>query len=48
MALVASLRETSVLFAVALGAWLLKEPWTRWRILGAVSIVAGVIVLRLG
>ena len=48
MALVASLRETSVLFAVALGAWLLKEPWTRWRILGAVSIVAGAIVLRLG
>lgn len=48
VALVASLRETSVLFAVALGAWLLKEPWTRWRILGAVSIVAGVIVLRLG
>ncbi|MFM8665228.1 MAG: EamA family transporter [Betaproteobacteria bacterium] len=48
VALVAALRETSVLFAVALGAWLLKEPWTRWRILGAVSIVAGVIVLRLG
>jgi len=48
VALVASLRETSVLFSVALGAWLLKEPWTRWRILGAVSIVAGVIVLRLG
>lgn len=48
VALVAALRETSVLFAVALGAWLLKEPWTRWRILGATSIVAGVIVLRLG
>jgi len=48
VALVAALRETSVLFAVALAAWLLKEPWTRWRILGATSIVAGVIVLRLG
>ena len=48
VALVAALRETSVLFAVILGAWLLKERWTRWRILGAVSIVVGVMALRLG
>jgi len=48
VALVAALRETSVLFAVILGAWLLKEPWTRWRMLGAMSIVAGVMALRLG
>lgn len=48
VALVAALRETSVLFAVILGAWLLKERWTRWRILGAISIVAGVMALRLG
>jgi phosphonate utilization associated putative membrane protein len=48
VALVAALRETSVLFAVILGGWLLKERWTRWRILGAISIVAGVVALRLG
>lgn len=47
VALVAALRETSVLFAVILGGWLLKERWTRWRILGAISIVAGVMALRL-
>lgn len=48
VALVAALRETSVLFAVILGGWLLKERWTRWRIVGAISIVAGVVALRLG
>lgn len=48
VALVAALRETSVLFAVILGAWLLKERWTRWRIFGALSIVTGVVALRLG
>jgi drug/metabolite transporter (DMT)-like permease len=48
VALVAALRETSVLFAVILGGWLLKERWTRWRIFGAISIVAGVVALRLG
>ncbi len=48
VALVAALRETSVLFAVILGGWLLKERWTRWRILGSASIVAGVMALRLG
>jgi drug/metabolite transporter (DMT)-like permease len=48
VALVAALRETSVLFAFILGAWLLKEPWTLWGILGAISIVAGVMALRLG
>lgn len=48
VALVAALRETSVLFAVILGAWLLREPWTRWRVMGASSIVCGVMALRLG
>ena len=47
IALVAALRETSVLFAVILGVWLLREPWTRWRVAGALSIVAGVMALRL-
>ena len=47
VALIAALRETSVLFAAILGAWLLKEPWTRPRVLGTLSIVLGVMALRL-
>jgi drug/metabolite transporter (DMT)-like permease len=48
VAMVAALRETSVLFAAILGACLLKEPWTRRRLLGTVVIVGGVMLLRLG
>ena len=48
VAMVAALRETSVLFAAILGAWLLKEPWTRNRVLGTLAIVCGVMALRLG
>ena len=46
VALVAALRETSVLFAVILGSWLLHEPFTRRRALGATGIALGVIALR--
>ena len=48
VATVAALRETSVLFAVLLGAWFLKEPFTRRRVVGACVIAAGVMALRLG
>ena len=48
VAMVAALRETSVLFAAIFGAWLLKEPWTRLRLLGTGAIVCGVMSLRLG
>ena len=48
VATVAALRETSVLFAVLLGAWFLKEAFTPRRVLGACVIVAGVMALRLG
>ncbi|MES2973064.1 MAG: EamA family transporter [Pseudomonadota bacterium] len=48
VASVAALRETSVLFAALLGAWFLKEPFTPRRIVGVVTIVAGVMALRLG
>lgn len=48
VATVAALRETSVLFAVLLGAWLLKERFTPRRALGAGAIVAGIMALRLG
>lgn len=47
VAVVAALRETSVLFAALLGAWLLKERFTRRRVLGTLAIVAGVMALRL-
>lgn len=47
IALVAALRETSVLFAMLLGMFLLKERtgWPRW--IAAVFIVSGVILIRL-
>ncbi|MGE4243855.1 EamA family transporter [Ramlibacter sp.] len=48
VAVVAALRETSVLFAALLGTWLLREPFTKRRALGTAVIVAGVIALRLG
>jgi len=48
VAMVAALRETSVLFAALIGAWFLKEVWTRQRIAGTVAIMSGVVALRLG
>ncbi|MGZ5180176.1 MAG: EamA family transporter [Ramlibacter sp.] len=48
VAIVAALRETSVLFAVLLGTWLLKEAFTLRRAAGTVVILAGVAALRLG
>ena len=48
VASVAALRETSVLFAMLLGSWLLKEHFTLRRAIGCCSIVAGVMALRLG
>jgi len=47
VASVAALRETSVLFAVVLSTWLLKERFGVQRALGALVIVAGVVALRL-
>ncbi len=48
VATVAALRETSVLFAVLLGVWLLKEVFTPRRVVGTLAIVVGVMALRLG
>lgn len=47
VALVAALRETSVLFAALLGALWLKEGFGPLRVLGTLLVVAGVIGLRL-
>jgi phosphonate utilization associated putative membrane protein len=48
VAMVAALRETSVFFAALIGAWFLKEVWTRQRIAGTFAILLGVAALRLG
>ncbi len=48
VAMVAALRETSVLFAALLGSWLLKEAISLRRAVGTAVIVAGVMALRMG
>ncbi len=47
VAVVAALRETSVLFAALMGAMVLKESFGWRRLAGAASVVAGVAALRL-
>ena len=47
VAAVAALRETSVLFAALIGAFVLKEGLGVRRLAGAVSVVAGVAALKL-
>jgi drug/metabolite transporter (DMT)-like permease len=46
VALVASLRETSVLFATLIGARLLKERLTQRRWAGVAAVVLGVVALK--
>jgi len=45
---VAAVRETSILFAIALGALVLSEPVGRSRVIGAALIVGGVALVALG
>jgi drug/metabolite transporter (DMT)-like permease len=45
---VAALRESSVIFAALLGAWLLKERMGPWRICGAMLVALGAVVIRWG
>ena len=47
IALVAALRETSVLFAAAIAVIVLKEPLQRPRIIAALMIVCGLVLIRL-
>jgi drug/metabolite transporter (DMT)-like permease len=47
-AAVAAVRETSILFAVALGATVLREPVGPARVAGAGLVVAGVALVALG
>lgn len=48
IAAVAALRETSILFAMAISVTMLGERLTRWRVIAGLLIVGGVIALRLG
>jgi drug/metabolite transporter (DMT)-like permease len=47
IALVAALRETSVLFAAVIAVVVLKEPLQRPRIIAALMIVCGLVLIRL-
>jgi drug/metabolite transporter (DMT)-like permease len=47
IAMVAALRETSVLFAAALGVIFLREPLKLSRIIAACLVLAGMLLLRL-
>jgi phosphonate utilization associated putative membrane protein len=47
VAAVAALRETSVIFAALIGAWLLKEGHIARRIAGAITVAAGVVALKI-
>jgi drug/metabolite transporter (DMT)-like permease len=47
VAIIAALRETSVIFAALVGAWLLKEGHLGPRLAGAAVVMAGVIALKL-
>jgi drug/metabolite transporter (DMT)-like permease len=47
IALVAALRETSVLFAAAIALFILKEPFGAMRAVAATLIVGGLLLIRL-
>jgi drug/metabolite transporter (DMT)-like permease len=47
LAMVAALRETSVLFAMLIGVFLLRERAGLWRWVAAILIVSGVVLMRL-
>lgn len=45
-AMVTALRETSVVFAAAFGAWLLKEGFGRRRLAAACALAAGLVLMQ--
>lgn len=48
VAVVAALRETSILFAIVISVFILKETASIWRYVAAAIIAAGVLLMRLG
>ena len=47
IALVSSIRETSVVLATVIGATFLREPFGRARVLASIGVALGIVVLRL-
>jgi drug/metabolite transporter (DMT)-like permease len=47
VAAVAALRETSVIFAALIGAWLLREGHIARRLVGAATVALGVVALKM-
>lgn len=47
LALIAALRESSILFAVLISAWVLREHVTIWRWMSALSIACGIILMKI-
>jgi len=47
LAMVAALRETSVMFAMLIGVFLLGERAGPWRWISAGMILSGVVLMRL-
>lgn len=47
IALVAALRETSVLFATLIAVFILKEEAGRWRLLASGIILSGIVLMRI-
>jgi drug/metabolite transporter (DMT)-like permease len=48
VAKVSALRETAVVFAAIMGARMLKEGFGRRRILAAVALAAGLVLMQFG
>jgi uncharacterized membrane protein len=48
IASIAALRETSIIFVLLMSSQLLRERLTIWRVGGALLIVLGAILLRIG
>jgi len=46
MGMVSSLRETSVIFAALIGTFYLREPFGRQRIVAAILVGAGIVLLK--
>ncbi|MDH3387765.1 MAG: EamA family transporter [Gammaproteobacteria bacterium] len=47
MAMVSSLRETSVIFAALIGTLLFREPFGRQRVIAAILVCCGVVVIKI-
>ena len=47
MGMVSSLRETSVIFAALIGTLLFREPFGRQRIIAAILVCLGVVLIKL-